>query len=189
MIVFDIPAKTSIEQIKMGLRESISFRAQGFQENENFLPNPLPENPEQPQFGSNQSGRMGMFANIASGNPQFEMLRTNINNAYYSLKGTEKFGSIIAKKELAYMGAFYPAKNINRVYLIVYYQEGSAGITGGLAHMMTNAIVGEKGAIPFMLQVKEKFISYVPNAVISNSQPADLADYKLNEYNRVEKIN
>lgn len=187
MVVFDIPVETDLATVKKGLKEAIAYRSQSFQEKTNFLPASLPDVPLAPDFNGPTMFSSGLM-NMAAGNPSMEMMKTNVTNSYYSLSGTEEFGSIYAKKTMAYVGALYPSKQITRVYLIVYYQEGTSGITGAIAKAMADGIVGQKGAIPFMLQVKEKFLEFVPGSFIIDVQPEELSQYGLTKMNRVEKI-
>lgn len=187
MVVFDIPVETDLAIVKKGLKEAIAYRSQSFQEKTNFLPAELPNVPLAPDFNGPTMFSGGLM-NMAAGNPMIEMMKTNVTNSYYSLSGNEEFGSVYAKKTMAYVGALYPSKQITRVYLIVYFQEGTNGITGAIAKAMADGIVGQKGAIPFMLQVKEKFLEHVPGSFIIDVQPAELSQYGLTKINRVEKI-
>lgn len=184
LVIIDVPTTTSLIDVKKALKEAIAHRSQSFQEKTNFLPSDLPEKPAEPNFNGKTIFGRGLMA-MAAGNPQFEMMRTDVTNSYYNLSGTEEFGSVFAKKMMAYIGALYPAKSINRVYLVVYFQEGTSGITGNIAKAVADSIVGAKGAIPFMLQVKEKFLEYIPEGKIVGVQPIELNDVVLTKFNTV----
>jgi len=184
LVIIDVPATTSLSVVKNGLKEAIAYRSRSFQEKSNFLPSELPEKPGEPNFNGATIFSKGLMS-MAAGNPHFEMMRTDVNNSYYNLSGQEELGTVFAKKMMAYMGALYPAKDINRVYLIVYFQEGSSGIQGAITKAVADGLIGAKGAIPFMLQVKEKFLEYVPEGKVVSVQPIELNDLMLSKFNTV----
>lgn len=183
-VVIDVPAKFDVETVKNALREAVAYRSDGFQETEEFIPDILPNEPGAPQIKSVFGG--GITA-LAGGNPQFEALSTNTSDAYYTIRGLEDFGTFYNRKQMAYIGALYLSKEVHRVYLYIYYQEGSSGIIGALTKAAADQIAGAKGAIPFILQVKEKFLALVPEAQVVSAIPNELKDLKLNSINRVEK--
>jgi hypothetical protein len=184
MVIIDIPSSTDLASVKKGLREAIAYRSKSFRENTNFLPSELPANPLEPNFNGKTIFSGGLM-NMAAGNPSIEMMKTDVTNSYYYLSGTEDLGNYFARKSMAYVGALYPAKDISRVYLVVYFQEGTSGIQGALTKAMADSIIGGKGAIPFMLQVKEKFLDNVPAGKVVKVQPIELNDVMLTRFNTV----
>ena len=183
-VVIDVPVKFDVETVKNALKEAVAYRSDGFQETEGFPPDMLPNEPGAPQIKPVFGGGM---AALAGGNPQFEALNTNTSDAYYTIRGLEEYGGFYNKKQMAYIGAVYLAKEVSRVYLYVYYQEGSSGITGALTKAITDQLAGSKGAIPFVVQIKEKFLALVPEAQVVSAMPSELKDLKLTSINRVEK--
>jgi hypothetical protein len=182
-VVIDVPVSVDAERVKNALKEAVAYRSDGFQEIEGFPPDIIPTEPGSPQtkpvFG-------GGLAALAGGNPQFEALNTNTSDAYYTIRGQEMFGSFYNKKQMSYVGSIYSAKEVNRVYLYVFYQEGSSGITGALTKAVVDQMAGAKGAIPFVVQIKERFLASVPEAAIVSTVPSELKDLKLTSINRVE---
>ena len=178
-VVFEVPADVDIKKVENALREAVAYRSESFKEREDFLPETLPEKPAAPR----KNNMFGSMAAIGGGNPKFEMMQYDVSNAYYSIKGEEDISTPFHSKVMAYVGALYPSKKFYRVYLVVFYEEGSEGVQGALTKMTADALIGSEGAIPFIVQVKEKFLSELPEAKVVQASPKEIADLKLNLMN------
>ncbi len=179
-VIIDIPASVAIEQVKSALHEAIAYRSSRFKEVENFMPTSLSDEPLAPTSNEMFAG-MGA---IAGGNPKLESMQFDVSKSYYSVKGDEEIQTPFHQKSMAYVGALYPAKSFNRVYLVVFYEEGSEGISGAITKATADMLIGTKGAIPFIVQVKEKFLDIVPEGQIIQADPSEIATLKLDFANR-----
>jgi hypothetical protein len=183
-IIFEVPSSVDLNTVNSALKNAIASRSTSFQDNENFVPEVLPDVAGAPVNKEVIGG--GLIA-LAGGNPTIASMNTDISGATYSIKGTEEIGTPFNKKQMAYIGAVYPSKNITKVYLLVYYQEGSDGVIGALAKAGSDAIVGADGALPFTLQIEEKFLQNLTSAKVVSATPQELNTLKLNSINQVEK--
>lgn len=179
-VIIDIPSDVDIAKVKIALREAIAYRSESFKENENFLPEVLPEKAGHPS----KNNSFGSLAAFGAGNPQMESMTYDTSSSYYYIKGEEDMSTPFNDKVIAYIGALYPAQTYNRVYLVIFYQEGSEGISGAITKATADMLTGSKGAIPFIVQVKEKFLSLVPEATVIQTSPAEIKALKLDMLNR-----
>jgi len=182
-VVIDIPSDVPLEKVKQALHEAIAYRSQSFKENENFLPDTLPDEADHPK----RNNTFNSLSAFAGGSPKFESMAYDTSNAYYYIKGEEELNGLFHSKEMSYVGALYLAKSYYRVYLVVFYQEGSEGINGAISKMTANALIGAEGALPFIIQVKEKFLSIVPESKVISSTPPEIKEYRLNDMNLLSK--
>ncbi len=178
-VIIDVPSSVDINQIKDALREAIAYRSESFKENENFLPEELPEKAGHPT----KNNAFGSLAALGAGNPNMESMTYDTSNSYYFIKGKEDMSTPFTTKEMAYVGALYPAKTYNRIYLVIFYQEGSEGISGAITKATADMLIGAKGAIPFIVQVKEKFLSLMPEANVVSTSPSEIKNLKLDIFN------
>lgn len=183
-IIFEVPGNVELSTVNAALKNAIASRSSSMQDNENFIPEVLPDTAGAP--GSKEVIGGGLMA-LAGNNPMIMSMNTDVSGATYSIKGNKEVGSPFNKLQLAYIGAVYPSKNVTKVYLLVFYQEGSDGMLGALAKATENAIVGADGALAFTIAIKENFMQSIPGAKISSITPQELNNYKLNAINQVEK--
>lgn len=175
-IIFDVSDKYDVEKIKSALTNAVSERVPNLRENENFFPDSLPEKPSKPVY-KNMFGGLGA---MAKGNPQFEMMSLNTSNAYYTISGNGGMDSGFNRKIEVYKGAIYPYKKGYRIYLYLFYEEGTDGLMGTLTKTMVDSIVGEDGALLYMAQVRDAFLKEIPDATIISQSPRKLTKLNLN---------
>ena len=180
-VIIDVPASVSIDTVKAALRDAIAYRSESFKENEDFLPAKLPDEAGHPV----KNNAFGSLAAMGAGNPNMESMTYDTSKAYYFIKGKEDMSTPFHTKEMAYVGALYPAKTYSRIYLVIFYEEGSEGIGGAITKATNDILVGEEGAIPFIVQIKEKFLSLVPEAEIVSTSPSEIKKLKLDIFNTV----
>jgi len=175
-IIFEVPSTEDIDKVTKALYDAVSYRVSDLKENENLLPETLPSKAGFPQ----QSQMMRRLASMAGGNPQFQMMQLDTSNAYYTVSGAGAMASGFNAKAEYYKAAIYPYKNGYKVYLYLFYQEGTDGIMGSLTKMAVDSIVGKEGALLFVAQVRDKFMKLLPSAVIKNQSPRKLNQVVLN---------
>ena len=175
-IIFEVPNTVPIEKVTKGLYDAVSYRVSDLQENENLLPEELPAKAESPK----QSQMFRGMASMAGGNPKFQMMQLDTSNAYFTVSGAGTMASGFNAKAEYYKAAVYPYKNGYKVYIYLFYQEGTDGIMGALTKMAVDSIVGQEGALLFVAQVRDKFMKEVPEAVIKNQSPRKLEKIVLN---------
>jgi len=183
-VIFEVPANVELSNVNTALKNAVGRRSSSFQDNENFVPEVLPDTAGAPVNKEVIGG--GLIA-LAGGNPMIASMNTDVTGATYSIKGSEQIGTPFNKKQMAYIGAVYPSKNVTKIYLLVYYEEGSDGIIGALAKAGADTIVGADGALPFTLFIQEEFLKNLPSAKVVSATPQELNNYKLNSINQVEK--
>jgi hypothetical protein len=183
-IIFEVPGNVELSTVNAALKNAIASRSSSMQDNENFIPEILPDTAGAP--GSKDVIGGGLMA-LAGNNPMIMSMNTDVSGSTYSIKGNKEVGTTFNKLQLAYIGAVYPSKNVTKVYLLVFYEEGSDGMLGALAKAAENAIVGADGALAFTIAIKENFMQSIPGAKISSITPQELNNYKLNAINQVEK--
>ena len=175
-VIFFVPAKYSPEQVQKALYEAISFRADNLKEQENFFPEKLPDQPDSPKQTSLFGGR---FAVLAQGDPNFEAMNLNTSNAFYTVTGTGKASSPVFANYAVFKGAIYPYKDGYKVYIYLFYKEGSDGIMGALVQGISSSIVGQKDTrLLYMAQVRDEFLKKIPDAKITSEFPLSLSKIK-----------
>ena len=176
-IIFEIDSSVELDKVTKGLYDAVSYRVSNLKENENLLPENLPAKPASPNH-SQMFGR-GMVS-MFNGNPQIEMMQLDTSNAYYTVSGAGGMTSGFNAKAEYYKGAVYPYKGGYKVYLYLFYQEGTDGIIGTLIDATVKAIVGKDGVLLYMAQVRDKFKELVPELVIKSQNPSKLNKIELN---------
>lgn len=175
-VIFLVPKKYTPQQVQKALYEAISFRADDIQEQENFFPETLPEKPDSPKQGSIFGGR---FAALAQGDPNFEAMNLNTSNAFYTVTGKAKAASPVFANYAVFKGAIYPFKDGYKVYIYLFYKEGSDGIMGGLVQGIASSIVGQKDTrLLYIAQVRDEFLQHIKDAKIISEYPFTLSKIK-----------
>ncbi|MDD5053576.1 MAG: hypothetical protein PHO27_12645 [Sulfuricurvum sp.] len=183
-IIFEVPANVELSSVNTALKNAIATRSSSLQDNENFIPDVLPDTAGAPASKEIIGG--GLMA-LAGGNPMIASMNTDVSGATYTIKGNKEVGTPFNKLQMAYIGAVYPSKNVTKVYLLVFYEDGNDGMLGALSKATENAIVGGDGALAFTLAIKENFMNAIPSAKITSITPQELNMYKLNAINQMEK--
>ena len=180
-IIFEVPASVNSEKVSESLFEAVNLRVNDLQTNENFLPEQLPAQPEGPKSsGSAISSQLQGLAAMAGGSPALEMMNLNTTNAYYTVSGQGGSSSSFNKQEEYYKAAVYPYKDGYKIYLYLFYKEGTNGIVGALAKSALASVVGNEGSLLYMAQVRDKFIKFIPEAKIISQSPSKLNQVVLN---------
>ena len=175
-IIFEVPNTVSMEDVTKGLYDAVSYRVSDLRENENLLPEELAVKAESPK----QSKMFRGLAAMAGGNPQFEMMQLDTSNAYYTVSGDGFMASGFNAKAEYYKAAVYPYIGGYKVYIYLFYQEGTDGIMGALTKMAVDSIVGKEGSLLFIAQVRDEFKKLVPEATIKSQSPRKLEKVILN---------
>ena len=176
-IIFNVSSEIDIEKVKTGLYDAVSLRVSDLNENENLLPEELPQKPLSPK----QSKMFSQLAAMGAGNPSFEMMQLDMSNAYYSVSGQASMASGFNTKAEYYKAAVYPYQDGYKVYLYLFYQEGTDGIMGALTKKIADSIVGKEGSLLYMAQVRDEFIKSLPKATIMSQSPRKLEKVVLND--------
>jgi len=175
-IIFDVPKTVPEDKLSTDLYEAISYRVSDLKENKNLFPEELPIKAGSPK----QSQIFSRLSSMAGGNPKFEMMQLDTSNAYYTVSGEGGMSSGFNAQEEYYKAAIYPYVNGYKVYIYLFYQEGSDGIMGSLTNKAVGAIIGERGALLYAAQIRDKFKKLVPEAVIKSQSPRKLEKITLN---------
>jgi len=176
-IIFFVPKTVPEEQLKKALYDAISYRVGHIQENEGLFPEELPTKPGSPK----QSKMFRGLASVANGNPKFKMMQLDTSNAYYTVSGEGGYATQFNAQLEYYKAAIYPYSDGYKVYIYLFYQEGSDGIMGELTNKSVEAIIGERGALLYAAQIRDKFKELVPEAVIKSQRPRKLEKIILND--------
>ena len=175
-IIFYVPKTVELDNLTKALYEAVSYRVSDLKENENLLPEELPSKPGSPK----KTQMFGGLAAMAGGNPQFEMMQLDTSNAYYTVSGAASMATDFNSKAEYYKAAIYPYKDGYKVYLYLFYQEGTDSIFGAITKAAVDSITGKEGSLLFMAQVRDKFLKLVPQAVIKSQSPRKLEKVVLN---------
>jgi len=180
-IIYEVPSSAGAENVKTALYDALSLRLSNIQESENFMPEQLPDNPDSPM----NSNAFGGLASLAAGSPQFEIMRLDTSNAYYSVQGVyQGVSGPFNDSALALKGAVYPYSKGYKVYLYGFYQEKTDGLAGMIGKGMVEGITGEKSNLLLVAQVRDKFKELVPSATITSQQPSALQQVELTKFNK-----
>ena len=175
-VIFEVPNTVSMGKVTKGLYEAISYRVSDLQENENLLPEELPNKAGSPK----QSQMFRGLSAMAGGNPKFQMMQLDTSNAYYTVSGEGGMASGFNAQAEYYKASIYPYKDGYKVYIYLFYQEGTDGIMGSLTNMAVKSIIGQERALLYMAQIRDKFKKEIPEAVIKNQSPRKLEKVVLN---------
>ena len=179
-IIFLVPNTYEPQQVQEALYEAISFRADNLHENENFFPETLPEKPGSPKTASLLGGK---FSALAQGNPKFEAMSIDTSNAFYTVIGDAEAVSPVSGNVAIFQGAIYPYKEGYKVYLYLFYQEGSEGLIGSIVDKISKSMVGEKDIrLVYIAQARDEFLTKIPDAKIVSQFPFKLAQVKTESF-------
>ena len=174
--IFYVPKSISAEKVAKGLYNAVSLRVNDLRDNENLLPEILPDKPQSPTNNRMFKGIIGM----SGGNASLEMMQLDMSNAYYTVMGNGAMKTQFNSKEELYKAGIYPYKDGYKVYIYLFYEEGTEGLTGALTKFMTDSIVGGDGALVFIAQIRDKFLKEIPDAKVTNQSPSKLEKIVLN---------
>jgi len=164
-IIFFVPKTVSPETVQKKLYEAISFRVSNIKENENFFPEQLPDKPNHPK-------ELQMFSKLSAlsyGNPNIEMMKTDTSNAFYTVQGEGSTGSPFYKNLEFYKGAIYPYKDGYKVYLYMFYKEGTDGLMGAITKKVSDTILGRDDMrLLYVAQIRDEFLENLPEAKIES---------------------
>jgi len=175
-VIFDVPNTVNLEKVTKGLYDAVNYRVSDLQENENLLPEELPEKAGSPKISQN-FGRLSPFATRSS---SLQMMQLDTSNAYYTVSGQGSSASSFNARAEYYKAAVYPYKNGYKIYFYLFYKEGTDGIMGALTKKVADSIIGEEGSLLYIAQIRDKFKELVPSAKIKSQSPKKLEKLILN---------
>ncbi|MBL1244680.1 MAG: hypothetical protein COA39_009890 [Sulfurimonas sp.] len=175
-VIFEVSKDAEIDKVTKALYEAVSYRVSDLNENEGLLPEELPLKAKAPK----QSQAFGRLAALAGNSPSFQMMQLDTSNAYYTVSGKGSMASEFSTKAEYYKAAIYPYKDGYKIYMYLFYQEGTDGIMGALTDMAVKSIVGKEGALLYAAQVRDKFKELLPEATIKSQSPRKLEKVVLN---------
>ncbi len=178
-VIFFIDKSADEEELKKSLYDAISYRVSNLTENEGLLPEELPKKPGHPKINEQFKKLMAFTGgNGASAGMRYRSL--DVSNAFYSVSGEGKMTSDFNNKAEYYKAAIYPYIDGYKVYIYLFYTEGTDGLIGSLTNAAVKSIVGNESALLFMAQVRDKFLEKEKNAKVLSQSPRKLEKIKLN---------
>ena len=176
-IIFDVPKTVDTETLTKALYDSVSIRVSDLTESEGLMPEVLPDTPAGP---TQNQGAMRLMAMTGGGNASMSMMALDTSNSYYWVMGKGKSESEYMSRSESYKAAIYPYKDGYKIYMYLFYTEGTDGILGNLTSAAVNSIVGQDGAILFIAQARDQFMKEVPSAKVLSQSPQKLNNVNLN---------
>lgn len=173
-VIFEVPKSVELKSVTNALYESISVRVNNIEEEEGLEPEDLPLQPEKPKKSNATEGMRFLL----QGSPSYEVMKLDTSNAYYTVSGRHTTLMQSNSVEEYYKGAIYPYQKGYKVYIYLFYKEGSKGLSGAIAGAVSKAIIGKDTILFTMSKVRNKFKELIPQAKIKSQSPRTLKNIK-----------